>query len=568
MKTISEHKYSMIFFIIYFAIGISIYKDYGIGWDEGICIGSGVINCLEINKNLNYSILSKEQVDRIIYKAGYGSKISDLDKLNDKYYGSINEIILLAPSFLLKTYNDVQSVIYIRHLMIFLLFWLSSVFFYKILYERFNDIIIALVGTSFLILTPRIFADSFYNSKDIVFLSFTIIAIYTALKFLDKRNIKYSIIHAFTSALLVDIRIPGIFIPALTLLFLISLAIREKQFLKRSIILPFVIYSIFLIFFIILAWPFLWSNEPISRFISAFNRMSHFPYILDVLYFGQLLKPSELPWHYSLVWIMITTPVYITGLFGLGIGILLYKFINLKKIVMDNNFAKDLFLLLCFCFPLLAVIFFNSTLYNGWRQLYFIYPGFIYIASIGFAKLQNSIESAKYKYSFIGLFAGFLMMTSYQMISIHPFQMVYFNFLAGDNPKKSFDYEYWGLSYLNGINKVLEIEKTSDSIKIFKGEFSPIAGTKRILNEKVREKVHFTEFQEASYFITNYVEYFNNEEGFKKRYNLAKDQEIDSINVDGIKMISIFRLDSRNIIDSSFQIRMLNDRIKYKSKFL
>lgn len=565
-KTFLEQKYIILYFFLFFIIGLNIYKDYGIGWDEGICIRSGVINSLEINKKFNYLILSKEKVNQIITNGGYGSKISDLDKFMDKYYGSINEIILLAPSFILKAYKDTQSLIYIRHFMIFFLFWLSSIFFYKILKHRFNNIWLSLVGVSFLILSPRIFADSFYNSKDIVFLSFTIISIYTGLKFFEKKNISYAIIHALTSAIIVDIRIPGIFLPAITYLILIILSLKEKTTFQKKFLLPIITYTFFLVVFIIIFWPFLWSFDPIGRFVSAFERMSNFPYILDVLYFGKLLKPSLLPWHYGFVWILITTPIYITLLYLLGIYSIISNYKNIKSKLYIESFINDNFLLLCFIFPLFVVISLNSTLYNGWRQLFFIYPGFIYIAILGLEKLFTLNENKNYKLTVKSLVVICLISTTFQLISMHPYQMVYFNLLAGKNPKKSFDYEYWGLSYFEGINKVVEKEKNNDTIKIFKGEFSPISATKRIINKNIRDKILFTEFQEADYFITNYTEYFNNEKGFKKRYKFRNNQEIDSINVNGIKVLSIFKLDKNNYIDSSISIRMMNDRIKYPNK--
>ena len=48
----------------------------------------------------------------------------------------------------------------------------------------------AFIGTTFLLLSPRIFADSFYNNKDIIFLSFFIINIYTAINFFEKQKIQ------------------------------------------------------------------------------------------------------------------------------------------------------------------------------------------------------------------------------------------------------------------------------------------------------------------------------------------------------------------------------------------
>ena len=45
------------------------------------------------------------------------------------------------------------------------------------------------LGSLFLILSPRIFAHSFYNSKDLAFLSFFIISIYTMVRYLEEKTL-------------------------------------------------------------------------------------------------------------------------------------------------------------------------------------------------------------------------------------------------------------------------------------------------------------------------------------------------------------------------------------------
>ena len=47
------------------------------------------------------------------------------------------------------------------------------------------------------------------------------------------------------------------------------------------------------------------------------------------------------------------------------------------------NEKIDLFILAFFLGPLLAAIIFESTLYNGWRHLYFIYPSFLMMSMLG-----------------------------------------------------------------------------------------------------------------------------------------------------------------------------------------
>ena len=81
---------------------------------------------------------------------------------------AILETLLIS---LIKSNLSNKTFIYIYN------FFISLIFFYKILIERF-DILVGIIGTSFLVLSPRIFAQSFYNSKDIIFMSLIIISLY------------------------------------------------------------------------------------------------------------------------------------------------------------------------------------------------------------------------------------------------------------------------------------------------------------------------------------------------------------------------------------------------------
>ena len=66
----------------------------------------------------------------------------------------------------------------LRHILVFLYFFIGLIFFYKILLNRFKNETIALLGVILLFITPRIFCDSFQNTKDIIFLTFIIISTY------------------------------------------------------------------------------------------------------------------------------------------------------------------------------------------------------------------------------------------------------------------------------------------------------------------------------------------------------------------------------------------------------
>ena len=67
-------------------------------------------------------------------------------------------------------------------------------------------------------LSPRIFANSFYNNKDIIFLSFFIFSIYFAFRLIDKPSNKNIILSALFCALAIDIRLVAVILPAVLLL--------------------------------------------------------------------------------------------------------------------------------------------------------------------------------------------------------------------------------------------------------------------------------------------------------------------------------------------------------------
>jgi hypothetical protein len=146
-------------FFIFLITGIIIYDDYGISWDEYFNRVNGFVSLNSIRKIFSLDIVYPELVHST-------KSFSETAKI----YGVIFD---LPMAFIEKKLSIEDPKIYftLRHLFNFLIFFISSIFFYFILKKRFSNNL-SLVGLLFLILSPRIFAESFYNMKDIVFLSF------------------------------------------------------------------------------------------------------------------------------------------------------------------------------------------------------------------------------------------------------------------------------------------------------------------------------------------------------------------------------------------------------------
>ena len=85
---------------------------------------------------------------------------------------------------------------------------------------------------------------------------------------------------------------------------------------------------------------------------------------------GEYISRFSLPWYYVPLWIGITTPLTFIILFFIG----LWKNFQLLFKKITKSIYIDSFMLTGFLIPLLSVIFFGSTLYGGWRHMFFIYP--------------------------------------------------------------------------------------------------------------------------------------------------------------------------------------------------
>jgi len=365
---------------------------------------------------------------------------------------------------------------------------------FAIIKKRYNSWIIGILGSSFLILSPRIFAQSFYNNKDIVFMSLFVISLYTAINFLEKPNVKNAIIFSIISSLAIDIRILAVFLPILVfLIYLINIYWVENY--KKNTIKPLILFLILTPFFITLFWPYLW-QDPLGNFITIFKSLSNFDANIYNFYFGQYISAQNLPWHYPIVWIFISTPLFYIILFIVGFIFIIHRFIRrvikIEENDYYNNFWKgkkelqDLIFFFSFMIPLFLIIILNSTLYDGWRHLFFIYPSFLMISLLGlhiikiffFKKNKNLL-----------LILSFLLLspTLIWMFKYHPYQNVYFNFLAGKDFNNKFELDYWGLSNVNALRYI--VENGDGNINVSQVGLSDLHLSKAFLPKKYRNKL-------------------------------------------------------------------------------
>ncbi len=518
----------LIFFLVYLAIGISIYKDYGISWDEPVHREIAGVTA----KYLSSLVMPDFHPPEF-------SSLPPLAKYGAKEYGIIFDLPMYVADLLLGYNGTMPEAYYLRHLCNFLLFYVSVFFFYLIVRNRFESRALGLIACFFLILSPRIFAESFYG-KDIVFLSLFIISIYFFIRYLNRKTLMNSILFALATALVVDQRITGVFIPFLAV-FVTGIdemkAGRTFNNLHKRLF-PLFIYLISFSFFMVLFWPYLWEN-PARNFINAFGVMNRFPISYYVLYLGTFIKSTAVPWHYIPVWILITTPVIYTFFFLIGTFLAIQGMIkNGIKLYSNDRERQDFLFILLFVVPLAAVIVLNSALYDGWRHLYFIYAPFLLIAMTGAARLLGLMEEARSGRErraalFIAaVIALGIISTPYQMIRYHPFQNVYFNTLAGNNVGQIFELDYWGLSFRKGLEYIVKSDKRP-IIGLLANPITPMRNNSVFLEKGDIKRLRHADINQANYFLTNY-------RWHPQPYQLAN--EVYSISIDNQKIMSIFKL--------------------------
>ncbi len=474
------------FFLLFFVVGSLVFNDYGVSFDEPLQRFHGIVST-------NY-LFERFLPSRAI--AG----IVPLHQFFNQYYG----VAFDTPAYLLEVLFNIDSgtvtMYYFKHFLTFLVFFIGVIYFYKIIYKVYKNWRLGLLGSLFLILSPRIFAESFYNNKDIILLAACIISIYYLLQFLEKKTYLSALAFAISSAFAVAVRIPAIIIPVVGLLFYgIEMIVSKKNYTRQLItgVMFIIIFIIFTIFF----WPVLWEH-PWLNFKAAYNTMAHFQWPGSVFYFGKPIQSTNIPWHYIPVWIGVTTPIFYSLLFISG---LVATLILLVKKIRIREYSTELRLALIstslFFAPLVSVILLHSVLYDGWRQMYFIYGPFLLLAIIGFISMYRLVANYHFygRHILISLVVVSLGVTSVWMIHNHPFQNVYFNFLVR-NPNETFELDYWGLSY----RQAWEYLKDTPGQLVVSVNQPPGIENIFFLAPEDRARIMLTNSGKADYIMTNY----------------------------------------------------------------
>ncbi len=208
MKKILEKNFHFIIFLVFFILQTFIYSDYGFSWDETFSRLNGLVS-------FNYIVQKLSIFEYFSFK-----DTPDLENYSDNEYGVFFEILNI---FIEKIFNlnDKEVIYQSRHFFNSFIFFIASIYFYFTL-NKFYSKTISLFGFIIFLSHPRIFAQSFYNSKDIIFLCFFCISNYYLISFIIHKKIKTLIILTLFIGITIGTRVMGLIIPFLFIFFLFN----------------------------------------------------------------------------------------------------------------------------------------------------------------------------------------------------------------------------------------------------------------------------------------------------------------------------------------------------------
>lgn len=320
----------------------------------------------------------------------------------------------------------------------------------------------------FLALTPAWIGHSLFNPKDVPFGTAAIAATYTAVRIATgglPPTRRDTIFAGLAIGAALAIRAGGMFLfvyPVVAAGCLLCIRVfedsrRDVARIKKLVNATFARLTMV----VVVAWPIMialwpWALvSPLERPLVAMLAASRFPWNGTTLFAGTIYRVSDVPGSYLPTWFAITTPEFYAIVLLLGSVTWL-----LMRRPIDTRFAAGtLTVATSVAFPFVAALLRRPALYDGVRHFLFLLPSLAALAGISFSTFLSSTR-LPWLGRVIGAVAVVIAcsITARDIGSLHPYEYVHFNRSFGGLPAAagSYDTDYWGASYREGLAWVID----------------------------------------------------------------------------------------------------------------
>ena len=206
------NKNTIIYYIllIYLFLGLFIFKDFGVGIEEHFQRSSGFFWLEYILQFTDFEFLKTQTKEKIFEINKLHPNLPPLEIA--KHYGVFFDLPMAFIEIIFKIEESFNQ-FYFRHLLNFVIFFISGYLFYCMVLERTKMQFLSILACLFYLLSPRIFGNSFFDGKDLLFLSLITITFYFYFSYCKNKSFSFLIIFAFFAAVSTSTRIMGLFFP-------------------------------------------------------------------------------------------------------------------------------------------------------------------------------------------------------------------------------------------------------------------------------------------------------------------------------------------------------------------
>ena len=430
-RALGPHWGALFALALFLTAGLAVLDDYGVHADEFIQIR---------NAETNLRYLADGDIDAFT---------SGLWVDSDKFYGMAFEAPLLLIERAFGIDDAPRAVNLSRHLHSSLLYLIGGLFAYLLALRLFGSRLLALFAMGFFLLHPRIYGHSFFNSKDIPFLAMFIVALFLAHRAFKRDSVAAFALLGVGVGLLVNLRIMGVvLLGAVPALRALDFALASGWAERKRVLLTTGVFALASALTVYALLPYLWP-DPVGRAAEWWTILSNHPVSPRELFRGTLYRSREFPPEYLPVWFSIATPPFalLLGAIGTG-GILVHAAGAPRNALRSGRLRFGLLLIGCFALPVLAVMLPGGNIYNGWRQMYFLWAPFALLAAFGLMALASAARRARMRAAVYGAAGAGFAATLISMGFIHPNQQAFFNFLVDrvtpEHLRTQYTIDYWG----------------------------------------------------------------------------------------------------------------------------
>jgi hypothetical protein len=205
---------------------------------------------------------------------------------------------------------------------------------------------------------------------------------------------------------------------------------------KWNTIVSLIWYAVLSLGIMLALWPHLWP-APLERFVSSIFSSTRYVVDVQTLFAGSLYYSKEIPRSYLPVLFSLQLTETTLLLVLLGIFVLLKQRKQLDYALM---------VLVWFLLPFTFFILDRVPLYDNFRHVLFIVPPLFLLAGTGLDWLFSKFTAQRYRVLITGLA---ILPALIANVSLHPYQYIYYNQLAGGLPGayRQYQLDYWDVSY-------------------------------------------------------------------------------------------------------------------------